>query len=124
MSNETIFELIKYYDINEDVIRFSKNQYLDNGEGYYFTAYVEIEYDVVNHEIQEITIDGYTLEQLDKKIGEIDCPFLNKYDTCVDGYNEDESQESEDLLQQSPCEDCRYLEMIYGWIQSLWDGNI
>jgi hypothetical protein len=115
-------ELKEYgYEITEETkttITLYRQQYVDNGYGYYFDADIKLIYDKEKDEVTEITVDGYTEKEIDdllqKEIAK--CLYMKKYDACFESLSDYEELEQD-------CSDCTYLTMIQNLLQSINEGN-
>lgn len=100
----------------------TRNQYLDNGYGYYFTSEIEIIFNKKKQEITKIKVDDYTEKQIGKLLTkEISrCSCMKKYKECIESILLTEKQEQKLNLD---CNECTYLTMIDSLMQCLNDGN-
>jgi len=104
-----------------------KNQYLDDGYGFYFTAEVSITAKTLKDLEEgdyEIQIDGYTLteveEALDNAMGK--CKLWTQKDKCYMDEFEDFEESDEELTED--CIQCKYLDMVRQSLQFYEDGFI
>ena len=113
-------------------LMLQKDVYLDNGYGYYFTSNIVMIIDPVTEDIEELTIDGETREDLEKRMDELikQCLWQEIFNECHESFYTDdpvyeivESQLRNNDEQNERCGECEQITMKQGWIEVLEGGG-
>jgi len=107
-----------YVEEEDNIVTISKAQYLDNGYGNWFTSDIVTVYNEETGEVEKVSIDGDTAEDLEKMMDELmkECECQKRFDECAESL---ELEEHEELLSTLKCGDCETIIMKSTYLESL-----
>ncbi|MEX0569058.1 MAG: hypothetical protein Q6363_007880 [Candidatus Njordarchaeota archaeon] len=107
------------FDEEENAWYCHKRHYYDDGYGHQITLSIDIK--VKDGEIVEIWVDNFTLEQVENELDKVieKCKLMQEKGFCIEEVVEIDD-EIEKLAEESPCNDCWYLNVVKQILEYYW----